>query len=273
MRLPRDRRPPREGRRRDRSSPDAAFFLDENSPAYFGTVGQFMLDDGLVSCFADVAALARKGGTLLNGQGTVEPDDPLWVDFARSMVPLMMPSAEFIAGLITRTTPRTSRCGARHRRGSRHVRHQHRDQASGCRDRGARLARGAGRGRQNADRFGVTSGSQQCRQRVDQASARGRRVLLTNFLPASTGRPALTCFARSRRSRRGRARSRARVRAERGPVSPPDQAFFAMIMLATTAAGDAYTFSELRAWQPMQVSAVASFPADHGTESVVVSTQ
>ena len=74
-----------------RSSPDAAFFLDENSPAYFGTVGQFMLDDGLVSCFADVAALARKGGTLLDGQGTVEPDNPLWVDFARSMVPLMMP--------------------------------------------------------------------------------------------------------------------------------------------------------------------------------------
>jgi hypothetical protein len=34
--------------------------------------------------------------------GTVEPDNPLWVDFARSMVPLVKHSADFIAELVMR---------------------------------------------------------------------------------------------------------------------------------------------------------------------------
>ena len=59
-----------------RSSPDAAVFLDENSPAYFGTVGQFMLDDGLVSCFADVAALARTGAPCSRGRAPSTPTTP-----------------------------------------------------------------------------------------------------------------------------------------------------------------------------------------------------
>jgi len=84
-----------------RSAPDAALFLDEHSPAYFGSVGQFMLNADIVHAYSDIAAVVRKGGTLLEGQGTVEPNNPIWVDFARNMVPLMMPSATFIAELVT----------------------------------------------------------------------------------------------------------------------------------------------------------------------------
>ena len=57
-------------------------------------------------------------------------------------------------------------------------------------------------------------------------------------------------------------------------VSPPDQAFFAMIMLATTAAGDAYTFSELQG-----MAADAGFRSSElyrltmAPQSVVVSTR
>ena len=85
-----------------RCSPDSALFLDENSPAYFGSVGRFMMGPDVASNFSDLAAVVRKGGTLLDGEGTVEPENPLWVDFARSMAPLMKPSAEFIADLVTR---------------------------------------------------------------------------------------------------------------------------------------------------------------------------
>ena len=85
-----------------RSSPDSALFLDENSPAYFGTVGRFMMGPNVADNFSNVAAVVRKGGTLLEGQGTVEPENPIWVDFARSMVPLMKPSADFIADLVTK---------------------------------------------------------------------------------------------------------------------------------------------------------------------------
>ena len=74
-----------------RSSLDSALFLDENSPAYFGTVARFMLGPGLMESFSDIAGVVRKGGTLLEGQGTVEPENPIWVDFARCMVPLMKP--------------------------------------------------------------------------------------------------------------------------------------------------------------------------------------
>ena len=169
-----------------RSSPDAAVFLDENSPAYFGTVGQFMLDDGLVSCFADVAALARKGGTLLDGQGTVEPDNPLWVDFARSMVPLMMPSAEFIAGLITQDYPeneplRVLDIAAGHGLFGINIA----SQASGCRDRGARLARGAGRGRRERRSVrGDGAVHSHAGQRVRPSVRRGVRRGAADELPA-----------------------------------------------------------------------------------------
>ena len=50
----------------------------------------------------DLAGAVRKGGTLLGGQATLEPDDPLWVDFARSMAPVMKPGADFIADLVTK---------------------------------------------------------------------------------------------------------------------------------------------------------------------------
>ena len=85
-----------------RSSPDAALFLDGNSPAYFGSVCRFMLGADVFDSFLDVGGAVRKGGTLLEGQGTVVPDNPLWVEFARSMAPMMKPSAEFIADLFMR---------------------------------------------------------------------------------------------------------------------------------------------------------------------------
>src|SRR5262249_15831566 len=48
----------------------------------------------------DLAAVVRKGGTVMGPEGTVAPDNPMWVEFARAMVPMMAMPAEFIAGVI-----------------------------------------------------------------------------------------------------------------------------------------------------------------------------
>jgi ubiquinone/menaquinone biosynthesis C-methylase UbiE len=80
-------------------APDTALFLDRRSPAYMGTAARFLMSPGLKEAFCDVAGTVRKGGTLLDGQGSVEPNNPLWVEFARGMAPLVRPAAEFMAQL------------------------------------------------------------------------------------------------------------------------------------------------------------------------------
>jgi len=78
---------------------EAATFLDRNSPAYFGSAAYFMLNPDLIAGFQDLSAVVRAGTTTLPEQGTVTPDNPLWVDFARQMAPMVHPSAHEIAEL------------------------------------------------------------------------------------------------------------------------------------------------------------------------------
>lgn len=77
---------------------DSATFLNRQSPAYMGTVAEFLVTVGQkTGAFDDIAALVRNGGTLMKDEGTVTADNPLWVNFAHNMAPLMAMPAEFIA--------------------------------------------------------------------------------------------------------------------------------------------------------------------------------
>src|SRR5579871_3538241 len=69
-------------------TPDTALFLDQNSPAYLGGATEFMCAPLMVDIFRDLAATVRKGGTTLPDQGSVTPDNPIWVQFARAMAPM-----------------------------------------------------------------------------------------------------------------------------------------------------------------------------------------
>jgi 2-polyprenyl-3-methyl-5-hydroxy-6-metoxy-1,4-benzoquinol methylase len=80
-------------------SVEAGAFLDRNSPAYFGSAAHFLLHPNLVASFQDLSAVVRAGTTTLPEQGTVTPENPLWVDFARQMAPMVHPSAQEIAEL------------------------------------------------------------------------------------------------------------------------------------------------------------------------------
>lgn len=78
---------------------DSAVFLNKRSPAYLGTIADFIVSDTLRSHFRDVAALVRKGGTL-DGAGTMEPEHNIWVNFAQAMMPIAAMSARILAPLV-----------------------------------------------------------------------------------------------------------------------------------------------------------------------------
>lgn len=81
-------------------TPDSAMFLDRGSPAYVGDAVRFLLSPMVTEAYADLAETVRRGTTILDQQGTVTPDNPVWVDFARGMAPLMALPAKMIADLL-----------------------------------------------------------------------------------------------------------------------------------------------------------------------------
>ena len=69
---------------------DSATFLDKRSPAYLGTAIEFLAAPELTEGSKHIADAVRKGGTAIDNEGTIKPDNPIWVKFARGMAPMMM---------------------------------------------------------------------------------------------------------------------------------------------------------------------------------------
>src|SRR5207253_2382705 len=79
---------------------DSEVFLDKRSPAYLGGVIEFILSPELREGFKDFAGAVRKGGTVLSEEGFIAPENPIWVNFARAMAPMMAMPAQLIAKLV-----------------------------------------------------------------------------------------------------------------------------------------------------------------------------
>src|SRR5690349_20018029 len=58
---------------------DSAAFLDKRSPAYLDGIVGFINSQGVTSVFDNVADLVRRGTTILDGKGTMDADDPVWI--------------------------------------------------------------------------------------------------------------------------------------------------------------------------------------------------
>lgn len=71
-------------------------FLVKSSPAYVGGIVEFMLASPLYDGFRRLTEAVQKGGTALDEQGTTADEHPEWVTFARAMIPMMMPPAKWI---------------------------------------------------------------------------------------------------------------------------------------------------------------------------------
>jgi 2-polyprenyl-3-methyl-5-hydroxy-6-metoxy-1,4-benzoquinol methylase len=78
-------------------TPDSAVFLDRRSPAFLGSMANFLMSPRTVGLLEDITGVIRHGGALPSDHGALEPENPMWVEFARSMASMMATPAELIA--------------------------------------------------------------------------------------------------------------------------------------------------------------------------------
>ena len=84
-----------------RLAPDSAAFLDRRSPMYLGSAAGFLANPMLMHYFDDLAGTVRRGGSSVE-EGSIQPENPMWVDFARHMAGIAGFGAEMVAQLLTR---------------------------------------------------------------------------------------------------------------------------------------------------------------------------
>jgi ubiquinone/menaquinone biosynthesis C-methylase UbiE len=226
---------------------DSATFLDQKSPAYAGDAAAFLLSPTIRGAFEDLAAAARKGGTAQSPEGTMAPEHPVWIDFARGMAPMMIPPAQALAGLLQLNATRPARIldiAAGHGVYGIAVAQKHPFAHVVALDWAPVLtvarenATAAGLG----DRFTTIAGSA---FEVDLGTDYDV-VLIPNFLHHFDPPTCIAFLKRAHSALRPGGRV-AIVEFVPNPdrVTPPEAASFSLVMLATTAAGDAYTFDEL----------------------------
>jgi hypothetical protein len=220
---------------------DSSVFLDKRSPAYLGGVTEFLLSPELTAGFKDLASTVRKGGTLISDEGTIAPENPIWVKFARAMAPMMAMPAQLMAQLA--------------------------DPAADSKLKILDIAAGHGLfglafasrnpqaevtaldwpnvlevAKENADRGGVSDRYHTIPGSAFEADFGGGYdlVLLTNFLHHFDPP---TCEQLLRKVHASLNEGEFVPNDDR--ITPPESAGFALVMLGSTPSGDAYTFREL----------------------------
>jgi 2-polyprenyl-3-methyl-5-hydroxy-6-metoxy-1,4-benzoquinol methylase len=230
-------------------SADTKVFLDRQSPAYLGGAVGFMLAPTMRESFQQLTSAVRRGGTAVSDEGTVSYDNPIWVDFARAMGPLMRTPAQLLANLV----------GGDHGQPLRVL-----DVAAGHGLFGITIADHYPQSRVTAlDWPNVLEVAAENARHAHVAERHSLLpgsafdvdwggpydiVLLTNFLhhfDAPTCEQ-LAAKAYAALAPGGRALTLDFI-PEPDRLTPPPTAAFALTMLATTAHGDAYTFAELEA--------------------------
>jgi precorrin-6B methylase 2 len=76
---------------------ESAKFLDRRSPLCVAAAAGFLTLPKLMDGYRNLAEIVRTGRNGLGEGGSVEPENPMWVDFARSMGPIQAPFAVAIA--------------------------------------------------------------------------------------------------------------------------------------------------------------------------------
>jgi SAM-dependent methyltransferase len=83
-----------------RHTPTSAAFLDPRSPASLATIAQFLSNPVMREPYDRLAETVRSGRTILPGDGSVEPENPIWVQFAETMAPMMAPMTGPLGALV-----------------------------------------------------------------------------------------------------------------------------------------------------------------------------
>ena len=81
-------------------APVSALFLDRSSPSCLAAMTGFLSASWHKRNLEALTAAVRKGGSVGSEGDNTKPQDGVWVAFARSMMPITVPAANFIAQLI-----------------------------------------------------------------------------------------------------------------------------------------------------------------------------
>lgn len=226
---------------------DSATFLDKRSPAYLGGTIGFLSTPELLEGSRRMTEAVRKGGTAIDNEGTLKPDNPIWVKFARAMAPMMAMPAQMIPKLVDPNADRKLKIL---------------DIAAGHGLFGIAFAQNNPQAeihaldwkavlevaRENAEKAGVAD-----RYHTIEGSAFDVEfgsgydlVLITNFLHHFDPPTNETLLRKIHAALAdgGRVATLEFVPND-DRVTPPDSAGFSMMMLVGTPSGDAYTFAEL----------------------------
>lgn len=226
----------------------SAAFLDKNSMMYLGGTVDFILSPMQKRGFEDLTSAVIKGGSTVTSEGSLDPESPMWVKFARGMVGMMMPSAQAIAANIGFEPERKLKVldiAAGHGIFGIVVAEHYRNAEIYAVDWANVLQVAT----ENAEKFGVSD-----RHHLIEGSAFDVEfgedydvVLLTNFLhhfDKETNEKLLRKIYKSLADG-GKVMTLEFIPND-DRVSPPSEAMFSLVMLAATPEGDAYTFSELK---------------------------
>ena len=229
------------------NTPTAALVLDSRSPASVASTARFLGHPVVQTPFNQLAEIVRNGRTVLPGQGSVEPDNPAWVEFAHSMAPMMAPMAAPLGALVLagKSGPMSVLdIAAGHGLFGIEVARQNPAARVVAVDWEAVLEVA----RANAHKAGVEDRYETRPGNAFDVDYGGPHdvVLLTNFLHHYD---ASTCVRLLQKVRAALVPGGCVAALEFVPnedrVSPPMPATFSLTMLATTEGGDAYTLHEL----------------------------
>jgi cyclopropane fatty-acyl-phospholipid synthase-like methyltransferase len=227
-------------------SQESSIFLNRRSPAYMGSISAFLTNDHIISTFTKLTDAVKKGGTVAAQGDNQQPNDEMWVTFAKSMAPITVPAATFIAQLTGMPQSKTCRVldiAAGHGMYGITMARQNPNAQITALDWPSVLevakenAKSAGVG----DRFKTKGGNA---FETDLGTGYDY-ILLTNifhhFDPSTCGKLMKRVHAALKPG--GQA-----ITLEFVPnddrVTPVTPAMFSLVMLATTDSGDAYTFAE-----------------------------
>jgi SAM-dependent methyltransferase len=258
---------------RYRHTPTSAAFLDPGSPSSLASIAQFLSNAAMRDPYDHLAEIVRAGRTDLPGAGCVEPENPIWVQFAETMAPMMALLVGPLGAVVLEGYAGPMRVldiAAGHGLFGIEIAKQN-PQARVTGLDWAPVLRVALENARKAgvhDRYDMLPGSA---FEVDFGGPYDA-VLLTNFLHHFDKPTCVGLLKKVHAALRpgGRAATLEFVPNE-DRVSPPMPAAFSMTMLTSTVAGDAYTLSELTAmYYEAGLSGVTAHPIPMSPHTVVM---